>query len=227
MSSTIGGPCSYDASKKELIDQLRKVEIIEHDLIGYKKAIYIPDPRPIPDSVYLGKNVVLRSHEALLKAEAAINLERDDDPDPMEVIVTLKIPKGTKIAAPKYDREASFNLIMEYIKLLQNCRAGFGDWRKYVDEYAWGFHAAANMMAYLDDLYKCRTSKAEVIDISPLSTYYGAPVKITKAQSHFDCGFMYRLGETVRVPDFDETTDICEAGIHFFMSREEAEAYEF
>jgi hypothetical protein len=61
---------------------------------------------------------------------------------------------------------------------------------------------------------KCRASKAIVLEI------YGADVAIS---SH-DAKFVYRVGETVEVYDFcDNRWDECSAGIHFYITRKEAE----
>jgi hypothetical protein len=63
---------------------------------------------------------------------------------------------------------------------------------------------------------KCRASKAKVIEI------YGADEGI----SQYDDSFVYRKGEIVFPDSFDENRwNTCGAGIHFFLTREEAEAY--
>ena len=67
---------------------------------------------------------------------------------------------------------------------------------------------------------KCRCSKAEVLAIEELD---GAPSSRTKATSNWDPNFIYEVGKTVEVNDFDEDRwHECSAGIHFFMTREEA-----
>ena len=68
---------------------------------------------------------------------------------------------------------------------------------------------------------KCRCSKAKVLAIWDKD---GSPV--TDVASDYDTSFVYRVGETVEVPDFDENRwKECSAGIHFFITRAEAEAY--
>jgi hypothetical protein len=63
---------------------------------------------------------------------------------------------------------------------------------------------------------KCRASSAEVLEI------IGAEV----AYSKHDRNFTYRVGETVTADDFDENRwNECAAGIHFFITRAEAEDY--
>lgn len=70
---------------------------------------------------------------------------------------------------------------------------------------------------------KIRVSKAKVIDIrKPDNT------KIHHAYSTYDPDFVYRVGETVKVPDFDtDRYRQCAPGIHCFMTKEEALEYYF
>jgi hypothetical protein len=69
---------------------------------------------------------------------------------------------------------------------------------------------------------KCRCNKAEVIAIESLdkSKVYN------KALSIHDRNFIYKVGETVTVEDFDENRfNECASGIHFFINRQEAVDY--
>ena len=68
---------------------------------------------------------------------------------------------------------------------------------------------------------KCRCDKAKVLSIvSP----DGSSAK--KAVSEFDADFVYRVGETVSVDDFDDNRwNECAPGIHFFITRQEAVDY--
>lgn len=69
---------------------------------------------------------------------------------------------------------------------------------------------------------KCRCSKAKVLSITSID---GA-VNYSLAHSVFDENFIYRVGETVEVKDFNENRwDECSAGIHFFITRGEAASY--
>ena len=70
---------------------------------------------------------------------------------------------------------------------------------------------------------KCRCSKAKVISITNLD---GSKSEEKKAISNRDSSFVYKLGETVEVPDFDPIRwNECSTGIHFFMARKEAVDY--
>ena len=63
---------------------------------------------------------------------------------------------------------------------------------------------------------KCRSDKAVVLDV------FGAEIGISK----HDSKFTYKKGETVSVNNFDEDRwNWCSAGIHFFITRKEAEVY--
>lgn len=71
---------------------------------------------------------------------------------------------------------------------------------------------------------KCRCSKATVLEIQELD---GSPSEAIGVRSDFDKSFVYRIGETVSVDDFDDDRwNECSKGIHFFISREAAVSYE-
>ena len=70
---------------------------------------------------------------------------------------------------------------------------------------------------------KCRCSKAKVLSITNLD---GSELKSGVAVSKYDSSFVYRIGETVEVTDFDQNRwNECSTGIHFFMNREDAVKY--
>jgi uncharacterized protein YjbI with pentapeptide repeats len=63
---------------------------------------------------------------------------------------------------------------------------------------------------------KCRASKVEVLEI------FGAK----KAESGHRSGFFYEVGETIEINDFDTNRwNECSTGIHFFITKKEAEEY--
>lgn len=63
---------------------------------------------------------------------------------------------------------------------------------------------------------KCRCNKAIVLDIE------GADI----AYSRYDIDFVYKIGETVQVDNFEENRFIeCAPGIHFFINKQEAIEY--
>ena len=68
---------------------------------------------------------------------------------------------------------------------------------------------------------KCRCGKAKVLNIW---TRYGEEARY--AVSIYNSSFVYHKGGTIEVSDFDgDRFDECAAGIHFFMTRKEAEDY--
>ena len=70
---------------------------------------------------------------------------------------------------------------------------------------------------------KCRCSKAKVLGITNLD---GSVSGLREIGSNYNKNFIYHIGETVEVPDFDENRwNECAPGIHFFITREEAVKY--
>ena len=70
---------------------------------------------------------------------------------------------------------------------------------------------------------KCRCSKAKVLSITNLD---GTDVNTLLAFSCIKHDFVYKVGETVEVPDFDtDRWNECSTGIHFFITRQEAVEY--
>ena len=69
---------------------------------------------------------------------------------------------------------------------------------------------------------KCRCDKAKVLSITDLS----GVAEFQMAVSFWDDDFIYEVGKTVVVNDFDENRWIeCSTGIHFFITRDEAVIY--
>ena len=70
---------------------------------------------------------------------------------------------------------------------------------------------------------KCRCSKAKVLSITNLD---GSESGLSGIGSDYNKNFIYHIGETVEVPDFDDNRwNECASGIHFFITREEAVKY--
>ena len=71
---------------------------------------------------------------------------------------------------------------------------------------------------------KCRCSAAKVLEIQKLDGSQFSTIQVT---SQYDPYFIYKIGETVRVDNFDEDRrNECSPGIHFFITRQEAVDYE-
>lgn len=70
---------------------------------------------------------------------------------------------------------------------------------------------------------KCRCNKAKVLKIYNLD---GTVAKERKCYSNYDNNFVYKVGKTVEVDDFNEDRwNECSQGIHFFINRQEAINY--
>ena len=66
---------------------------------------------------------------------------------------------------------------------------------------------------------KCRTDRAEVLSITDVDGK-----KYLEGHSDYDRTFVYTVGAVVSVP-YDKEVRECSTGIHFFLTREEAEKY--
>ena len=70
---------------------------------------------------------------------------------------------------------------------------------------------------------KCRASKAKVLSITDINGNPGGD----QVRSNYDPNFVYTIGETVEVSDFDDDRwNECSTGIHHFITRAEAVIYE-
>ena len=69
---------------------------------------------------------------------------------------------------------------------------------------------------------KCRTNKAKVLDIIDIDS----GLHIKEAYSEHDNNFVYKVGDSVTINDFNLAYNIeCASGIHFFKTEEEAINY--
>ena len=69
---------------------------------------------------------------------------------------------------------------------------------------------------------KCRCNKAKVLSITDLQGI----AEFQKAHSRHDNDFIYEVGKTVIVDDYDDNRwNECSTGIHFFITRKEAVDY--
>ena len=70
---------------------------------------------------------------------------------------------------------------------------------------------------------KCRCDKAYVVEIQNAD---GAKADIDTIHSNYDANFVYTVGATVEVSDFDgDRWNECAPGIHFFIDRRAAVEY--
>ena len=72
--------------------------------------------------------------------------------------------------------------------------------------------------------HKCRCDKAYVMEIQNMD---GTKATEDTVRADHDKNFVYTVGATVEVPDFDDNRwSECAPGIHFFIDRREAVAYQ-
>ena len=70
---------------------------------------------------------------------------------------------------------------------------------------------------------KCRCNMAKVMAIQNID---GTDSGLSEVHSSYDHNFIYKVGETVAVDNFDDNRwNECSTGIHFFITREEAVNY--
>ena len=70
---------------------------------------------------------------------------------------------------------------------------------------------------------KCRASKAKVLSITNINGTENFDI----AFSCYDHSFIYKVGKTIKIKDFDEDRwNECSTGIHHFMTRDEAVNYD-
>lgn len=70
---------------------------------------------------------------------------------------------------------------------------------------------------------KCRASKVKVLEITNIEN----TEKYETAISKHDANFIYEVGKTIEIENFDEDRwNECSEGIHFFITRDEAVQYD-
>lgn len=137
------------------------------------------------------------------------------------VIVTLKIPKNVTIVAPSVTfayGKSYFQKRYDLLKRHMLCESSSDLILAYINELR------GDTMPVWNDYRKCRAPIAEVLAIEPMEHYEDLPT-ITSACSWYERDFRYIVGKTVSEPDFEESLEACAPGIHFFLTREEAEAF--
>ena len=93
----------------------------------------------------------------------------------------------------------------------------FIGWKKCRDGVVVKLRITANAKRSSATSRKCRASRARVLEV----------IGGKKGRSIYDPDFLYEVGKIVTVADFDtDRWDECSSGIHFFLTRDEAERYE-
>jgi len=112
-------------------------------------------------------------------------------------------------------------LAMARIQFIPATGAFIG-WEKCLDERIVKLAISASAKRSHGAERKCRCSKAKTLEIWSAD---GKP--LDEAISLYDSNFVYRKGKVVEVANFDEDRwNVCGAGIHFYLTRLEAEAHD-
>ena len=98
----------------------------------------------------------------------------------------------------------------------------FIGWKKASDRII-KLHIPEDALRSSSTTRKCRCSKAEVMEIY---NFDGTIAEERQVASSRDSSFVYEIGKTVEVKDFDTNRwEECTRGIHFFLNRQEAIDY--
>ncbi len=99
----------------------------------------------------------------------------------------------------------------------------FTAWKKARDGFIVKLEVTETAMRSSAYGRKCRCSEARVLAIENMD---GSPSTVKEVHSQHDESFVYRVGEIVRVENFDtDRRNECAPGIHFFITRQEAVDY--
>ena len=99
----------------------------------------------------------------------------------------------------------------------------FTAWKKVRGDYIVKLEVTETAMRSSAYGRKCRCSEAKVLAIENMD---GSVANVEEVRSKHDNEFAYRVGETVRVENFDtDRRNECAPGIHFFITRREAVDY--
>ena len=129
---------------------------------------------------------------------------------------------GTNLSGAKNVNEVNWNELTAFFSIACPEEGSFIGWKKA--------HGLIVKLRITDDAKrssatsrKCRCSKADVLEIQCLD---GCLSDVKSVPSDKDVSFLYTVGETVEVPDFDDDRwNECSTGIHFFITRQEAVNY--
>ena len=135
--------------------------------------------------------------------------------DKLEELIPTKCPREGEFIAYKCCITGNNKELISYNNFLYK-----GNEKELVRIVKLRIPEDAKRSSFIED--KCRCNKAEVIDI--YNPYTHKHYKI--ARSIYINNFIYRVGEIVKVDNYDEDRwNECSSGIHFFMTEEEATDY--
>ena len=131
---------------------------------------------------------------------------------------------GADLHGAKNVNEVNWNHMTAFYALCCPESGAFIGWKK-CGKYIVKLRITEDAMRSSATSRKCRCSRAEVLAIENMD---GTPSEETEVtSSSYDESFVYRVGETVEVKDFDtDRWKECSTGIHFFITRDEAVRYD-
>ena len=120
-------------------------------------------------------------------------------------------------------RGAKINETTSFYEISCPEEGSFVGWKK-ANNYIIKLQVTDNAKRSSSTSLKCRCSEARVLEIQKLD---GSNSDISQISSNRDKNFIYKVGEIVKVDDFDNNRwNECSTGIHFFMNRNIAVNYE-
>ena len=126
---------------------------------------------------------------------------------------------GAKLSGAKIELE----LVNKFFPLCCPEHGSFTAWKKVAGGYIVKLQVTETAKRSSAYGRKCRCSEAVVLAIENAD---GTLAEVQEVCSTHDRSFAYRLGETVKVENFDEDRrNECAPGIHFFITRQEAVDY--
>ncbi len=122
----------------------------------------------------------------------------------------------------KNQNEAKYDETTAFFTLQCPEEGSFIGWKKAENDSIVKLLITENALRSSATTRKCRCSEAKVLEIWDKN---GKNIKEIET-SFYNSHLIYRVGETVRIEDFDENRwEECSMGIHFFITRREAEMY--
>ena len=129
---------------------------------------------------------------------------------------------GANLSGAKNVSSALCNYTTAFFQLQCPETGAFIGWKK-ADRYIVKLEITENAKRSSANTRKCRCSEARVIAIENID---GSNSGLQEVSSSYDFKFKYRVGEIIKVDNFDEDRwNECAPGIHFFITREEAVKY--
>ena len=115
------------------------------------------------------------------------------------------------------------DLMNKFLPICCPDSGSFTAWKKARGDYIVKLEVTETAMRSSAYGRKCRCSEAKVLAIENMD---GSVAKVEEVRSKHDAYFAYRVGEIVRVENFDtDRRNECAPGIHFFITRREAVDY--